>query len=88
MPIWGGSWSGSFGRYLRAALLALIMRPDFLFFSENASGEIVVDIVDPHGDHLADSLPKLRGLADYVEKHGADYDRIEAVAEVDGNFVC
>ena len=63
-----------------------IMRPDFLFFSENASGEIVVDIVDPHGDHLADSLPKLRGLADYVEKHGADYGRIEAVAEVDGNF--
>jgi hypothetical protein len=63
-----------------------IMRPDFLFFSENASGEIVVDIVDPHGDHLADSLPKLRGLADYVEKHGADFDRIEAVAEVDGNF--
>ena len=63
-----------------------IMRPDFLFFRENASGEIVADIVDPHGDHLADSLPKLRGLADYVEKHGADYDRIEAVAEVDGNF--
>ena len=63
-----------------------IMRPDFLFFSENASGEIVVDIVDPHGDHLADSLPKLRGLADYIEKHGANYGRIEAVAEVDGSY--
>jgi type III restriction enzyme len=63
-----------------------IMRPDFLFFGEGASGEIVADIVDPHGDHLADSLPKLRGLADYVEKHGAEFGRIEAVAEVDGSF--
>ncbi len=32
------------------------------------------------------SLPKLRGLADYVEKHGADFGRIEAVAEVDGSY--
>lgn len=63
-----------------------IMRPDFLFFSKDASGAVVVDIVDPHGDHLADSLPKLRGLADYVEKHGADFGRIEAVAEVDGSY--
>jgi type III restriction enzyme len=63
-----------------------IMRPDFLFFSQEASGDIVVDIVDPHGDHLADSLPKLRGLADYVEKHGADYGRIEAMAEIDGSY--
>lgn len=63
-----------------------IMRPDFLFFSTDASGAVVVDVVDPHGDHLADSLPKLRGLADYVEKHGADFGRIEAVAEVDGTY--
>ena len=63
-----------------------IMRPDFLFFSTDASGAVIVDIVDPHGDHLADSLPKLRGLADYVEKHGAEFGRIEAVAEVDGSY--
>jgi type III restriction enzyme len=63
-----------------------IMRPDFLFFSADADGEIAVDIFDPHGDHLADSLPKLRGLADYVEKHGAEFHRIEAVAEVDGSL--
>lgn len=63
-----------------------IMRPDFLFFSTDASGSVVVDIVDPHGDHLADSLPKLRGLADFVEKHGAEFGRIEAVAEVGGSY--
>lgn len=63
-----------------------VMRPDFLFFSEGGDGDIVVDIIDPHGDHLADSLPKLRGLADYVEKHGAQFGRIEGVAEVNGGY--
>lgn len=63
-----------------------IMRPDFLFFSKDESGKIIADIVDPHGDYLAESLPKLRGLADYVEKHGLQYGRIEAVAEVDGSY--
>src|SRR5690606_2891877 len=38
-----------------------IVRPDFLFFAEE-DGKIVVDLVDPHSLHLADSLPKLQGL--------------------------
>ncbi|AXK41038.1 DEAD/DEAH box helicase family protein [Erythrobacter aureus] len=63
-----------------------IMRPDFLFFSKNGDGEILADIVDPHGEHFAESLPKLRGLADYTEKHGAHYRRIEAVARLDGTY--
>jgi len=62
------------------------MRPDFLFFGTDASDEIVVDIVDPYGEHLADSLPKLRGLAEYTEKHGSNFDRIEAVAKIDGSY--
>lgn len=57
------------------------LRPDFLFFHE-INGEIVCDIVDPHGYHLADALPKLRGLANYAEEHGDQYRRIEALAEV------
>lgn len=63
-----------------------LMRPDFLFFGIEADGTIVAEIVDPHGDYLAESLPKLRGLADFVEKNGAHFRRIEAVAEVDGIF--
>lgn len=63
-----------------------IMRPDFLFFSKDASGNVVADIIDPHGDFLAESLPKLRGLADYTEKHGSHFGRIEAVAKVDGSY--
>jgi len=40
------------------------MQPDFLFFVENADGEIESAIVDPHGHHLTDALAKLHGLAD------------------------
>lgn len=39
-------------------------------------------IVDPHGHHLGDALPKLRGLAAYAERHGHHYQRIDAVAKV------
>ena len=65
----------------------LILRPDFLFFSVDATGAVVADIVDPHGDFLADGASKLRGLADYAEKHGANFGRIEAAAEVDGSVL-
>jgi hypothetical protein len=63
-----------------------IVRPDFLFFSEAKDRSVVVDIVDPHGTHLADALPKLRGLARYAETHLGVYRRIEAVAEVGGDW--
>jgi len=63
---------------------AKLLRPDFIFFAELPTGEIVADIVDPHGYHLADALPKLRGLARYAESHGQNYRRIEAVAEIGG----
>jgi hypothetical protein len=61
-----------------------IVRPDFLFFVLNRDGSIAVDIVDPHGHHLSDAMPKLKGLARYAESHAIHYRRIEAVAEADG----
>lgn len=63
-----------------------ILRPDFVFFARLASGELVADIVDPHGYHLADALPKLKGLADYAEKHGSHYRRIEAIAKLGSGY--
>lgn len=63
-----------------------IVRPDFLFFADDGNGNVVVDIVDPHGTHLSDALPKLRGLAHYAETHGGHYRRIEAVAESGGRL--
>ena len=63
-----------------------VMRPDFLFFRSTTNGEIVVDLVDPHGHHLSDSLPKLKGLAAYAEKHGHLYGRIDAVSETENGY--
>ena len=57
------------------------MCPDFLFF--HGDGEMArVSIVDPHGPHLADALPKLRGLADFAAEYGASFHRIESVAQM------
>ena len=63
-----------------------ILRPDFVFFSTLDDGKVVADIVDPHGCHLADALPKLRGLALYAAAHSVAYRRIESVAEVKGKL--
>jgi len=63
-----------------------IVRPDFLFFVELADGKIAADIVDPHGTYLADALPKLRGLARYVEEHPGVYRRVESVAKIGGKL--
>ncbi len=57
------------------------MCPDFLFFHGD-SKDIKVSIVDPHGHHLADALPKLRGLANFAAKHGEYFHRIESVAQM------
>ncbi|HEY5364438.1 MAG TPA: hypothetical protein VIJ49_09580, partial [Aestuariivirga sp.] len=63
-----------------------IVRPDFIFFSKLTDGTIVADIVDPHGTHLADALPKLKGLAKYAETNSGSYRRIEAVAKIDERY--
>jgi len=63
-----------------------IVRPDFVFFAQMDDGSYVADIVDPHGHHLGDALPKLKGLARYAEANGPLYRRIEAVTELNGVF--
>ena len=57
------------------------MCPDFLFFHGNGENT-EVSIVDPHGHHLADALPKLRGLAEYAAAHGNSFHRVESVARM------
>lgn len=63
-----------------------IIRPDFIFFSIQPDGSVIANIVDPHGLHLADALPKLKGLAEYAQLHGDVYGRIESVAEAAGKL--
>jgi type III restriction enzyme len=54
--------------------------PDFLFVRETG----VVDILDPHNPELADAPAKAKGLADFAEKHGGKFGKIEIVAEYGG----
>jgi type III restriction enzyme len=63
-----------------------IVRPDFIVFSANEDGSVMADIVDPHGLHFGDALPKLKGLAAYAEEYGSLYRRIDAIADIDGTF--
>lgn len=63
------------------------MHPDFVFFHEDEDGRLRVSLIDPHGHHLADAAPKLRGLAAYAERHGGDYARVVAVIKTSaGHF--
>lgn len=63
-----------------------MLYPDFVFIF-NRQGTPVPAIVDPHGSHLSDALPKLCGLADFAEKHGEVFSRIEAVNAQGGGCV-
>jgi hypothetical protein len=56
------------------------MHPDFVFF--NRIGDVVrPSIVDPHGQHLEDSLVKLQGLAKFAERYGDAFHRIETMVK-------
>lgn len=63
-----------------------IVRPDFIFFSRSDDGSIEADIVDPHGHHLADALPKLKGMAAYSEMYLSHFRRVETVARVGDSY--
>lgn len=67
-----------------------LMYPDFLIFRRQKD-RLVVDILDPHGLHLADAVCKAKGLAEYAKRHAGKASenlvmRVEAIAEVDGNM--
>jgi hypothetical protein len=59
------------------------MQPDFIFFHARQDGTIGGSIVDPHGHHLSDALPKLKGLARFAERYGDRFLRIEAITRID-----
>ncbi|MGD9997161.1 MAG: DEAD/DEAH box helicase [Ilumatobacteraceae bacterium] len=63
------------------------VQPDFVFASRRDDGTVGLSIVDPHGDHLADALPKLRALAGYAEQFGERFIRIESISKVGDQLV-
>lgn len=52
--------------------------PDFIFVREK-SGQMVIDLLDPHHIELADAPAKAAGLAQHAAKHPEAYDRIELI---------
>jgi hypothetical protein len=52
---------------------------EFLIVSRRDDGTLAASIVDPHSDHLADAKAKLRALADFAEKYGDRFLRIQSV---------
>lgn len=59
--------------------------PDMLIFRRPKS-KIVIDILEPHGDHYADHLSKALGLAHYAKKHSAGFGRIEMIRLAKGKL--
>ena len=51
--------------------------------SRRTDGTLGASIVDPHGDYLADARAKLQALADFAERFGDRFVRIESVSKVD-----
>lgn len=59
--------------------------PDFLFFRLQAD-RIVIDILDPHGSHLADAVTKAKGLALYAKEHGHRFGKVEILDKIEGRL--
>jgi type III restriction enzyme len=50
------------------------------------NGQIKASIVDPHGHHLDDAVTRLKALADFAEKYGDSFYRIEALSELENSM--
>ncbi len=59
------------------------LHPDFIFFEKIGDTEMPA-IVDPHGLHLSDTMPKLKGIARYVEDFGEKFSRFWFVSDYKG----
>lgn len=64
------------------------LRPDFIVFSRDSNDNVWPSIVDPHGSHLGDALPKLVGLANYAEEHDGTFLRIQSITQISNRVMC
>lgn len=64
------------------------LRPDFIVFSRDSSNTVRPSIVDPHGSHLGDAMPKLIGLADYADQHAGTFLRIQSITQIGNRVMC
>jgi type III restriction enzyme len=59
--------------------------PDFVVFRRQGGG-VVPDILEPHRQNEDDAWAKVKGLADYAQKHGDHYGRICYIAKVKAGY--
>ncbi|MBM6779789.1 DEAD/DEAH box helicase family protein [Collinsella tanakaei] len=58
------------------------LRPDFIFFVRSEEdGKLYPSIVDPHGAHLSDTIPKLRGYVEYLREFPGVFKQVLAVSD-------
>ncbi len=55
------------------------LQPDFIFIDRNGDGGLTASIVDPHSGHLSGSLERLVGLAEFADKHGHAFGRVDSL---------
>jgi hypothetical protein len=67
--------------YLDDADIWQSLQVDFVIVSKRADGSFAAAIVDPHGAHLADAVPKLKAVAGYAERFGQHFARVASIAE-------
>jgi type III restriction enzyme len=59
--------------------------PDFIIVRRE-DGELVADIIDPHDAGRDDTWTKAKGLAEYAEKHGHEFGRLEIAIVSQGSI--
>jgi type III restriction enzyme len=52
--------------------------PDLIIFRSD-KGKLLMDLLDPHSIALLDAVPKAKGFAEYAQKHGEQFGRIELI---------
>jgi type III restriction enzyme len=65
--------------YLKADGTWSSFQPDFVFFSRKADGSLAASLIEPHRDQ-GDTLLKLRGWSDFVERYPDTYLRAEFIS--------
>lgn len=61
------------------------MFPDIITVRQETKN-LVVDIIEPHDPSLSDNFEKAKGLAQFAEKHGHRFGRIELVRKKGNHF--
>ena len=58
------------------------MFPDLIIIRRGKKGTLIVDILEPHDPSLADNFEKAVGLAEFAERHGHLFGRVQLIRKL------